>query len=494
MKIKLTRYLAAADDAAGSGKQYCPNCGTLVHNDDAFCPNCGYKLNHMSNDSKPKEQASATGTTANKPARQTTKQRPAKKWSKKKKAAVIGASIAAVALIIFFVWGKQYYSQTATLDRAMADIKNGKDLTNDFTSDKSDLKLTKQKLEPVNKYYNNHPKELTKLHNDLARNGRSSDGNFNFMRHGNRWLLFPNYQIVVSPVYPKVTTNKTGNVIKLDDKKIATADSDDYQKNLTAMVPGEYHLESSGTIGDKTLTNAGDYYINDDKTYDLNLTTITTDLVTTPSSAIYLNGKKIGTAGTDGVYKLKDEPWSSDMAVYAQYSSSAGKATTDTTYLSKDDDQGSVSLDYNNLITDDEANDFFDQVAICVQGLSTDSDEDDATDDDDDPLYDYFVNGTSNDDYNELRTMGRGYFDDDDLDSIGVDNYVQSVEPGPNDTSLVTYNTNYDFGMVDYDYDHVQVFQYVATLKPAPSDSSQYYQIESISGGKKIDDYHSDED
>lgn len=495
MKQQGNKRLAPANEQpSGGGNRYCPNCGTLVIGDETFCPNCGYKLTPAMPESTA-SRASTAPTKATKPAKTaatTANRHPRQPWSKKKKWTWSGIGIVAVLLVIFGVWGSQHYSRAATLDRTIADIKSGHRLTNDFSSDSSSLKLNSQKLLPVNRYYRDHAQALNQLKQALLTNGRSTDGHFAYLQRGHRLLFFPNYQIVVTPVYPKVTTNHTGNVINLDHQTVATANSDEFTQTLPALVPGEYHLQATGKIGGKQLTNSGDYHITSSKTYDLKLTTISVDLRTVPASAIYLNGKKIGTADTSGVYTLTNEPWSSDMAVYGQYTSNEGTATTSTKNLQKSDDQGSVDLDYHDMISEGDASDFFDQVANCEQGLSIHEDTDDATDDNGNSLSDYFLNGSANSNYSEIYKMCRGFYDDDALDSIDVDNTVQSVKPGPNKTSLVTFKTEYDFGLSDEDYDHVQTFQYTATLQLADADSSQTYQIVKITNGQKLDDYHSD--
>ncbi|MBO2707226.1 zinc ribbon domain-containing protein [Lactiplantibacillus plantarum] len=485
MQRHSSKRLAPANEqpSGGIAGSYCPNCGTLITADSDFCPNCGYKIARDATASDEK----ATVTSGSTRATPSTSQ----PWSAKKKGTWMGIGLVIVLLIAFFVWGNQHYSRAATLSRTVSDIKSGRHLTRDFTSDRASLKLTDQKLVPINRYYRAHPGVLSQLQTDLNVNGRSSDGNFSFVQRGNHLLFFPNYQVVVTPVTPTVTTNHTGNVIKLDGKTVATANSDSFSQTLPAMVPGEYHLQASGKIKGHQLTNSSDYHITSNQTYDLQLTTITADLKTVPGSSIYLNGKEIGKANSAGVYSLNDEPWSSDMAVYAKYASSTGTATSNTVDLKKSDDQSTVDLDYENLITNSDAQDYFDNVFECIDEVS--NGDDDETDFDSNSFTDYFVNGGDNEEYIEFMKMARGYYDDDTLSGIDTDVSIKDVKPGPNKTSLVTYQTKYTFSLSDEDYEHVQTFQYTATLQKATDDSSQSYQIVKISSGQKTDDYHTDD-
>ncbi|WP_367377165.1 zinc ribbon domain-containing protein [Levilactobacillus cerevisiae] len=501
--MHFTKLAAPANDQPGGGNtNFCPNCGQPVAVTDTFCQNCGYNLQTAqetsgqaaSDQSQQTQQASQPAPASR---QRTTPQRPARQprqpWSKKKKTIWWSAGVVVVALIGFFVWGSNHYSRAATLDRTINDIKSGKHLTADFTSASSDLTLSKSKLLPINRYYSDHAKDLNTLKADLANGGRSSDGNFVYEQSGHHLLFFPKYQISVSPVYPTVTTNHTGNVITLDNQKIATATTDDFTKKLSAMVPGEYHLQSKGKIGGHNLTNSSDYHITSSKTYDLELTTISVELDTVPGADVYLNGKKLGTTNSSGTYQIKNEPWTSDMAVYAAYTSSAGKATTPTTKLTKNDDQSYVNLDFKDMISESDADDLVSNVFTAAESLSNSGDMDEATDDDGDAMADFFANGESNEYFNDLKKMAQGYYHNDDLDGVDISTNVDGVKPGPNGTSEVTFTVEYDFSLSDYDYDHVQDFQYTATIQPAGNDSSsQSYEIVKYGHAVKTDDRHED--
>jgi len=251
--MHLTHYAAPANDQPGGGAaNFCPNCGQPVSATDTFCPNCGANLQVATGDTnqfQTPQQPQATTPTQQRTAPTRPARKPRQPWSKKKKRLWWGIGVAAVAVIGFFVWGSNHYSRAATLDRTISDIKSGKHLTDDFTSASSDLTLSKSKLLPINRYYSDHSQDLSKLKADLDNSGRSTDGDFVYEQNGHHLLFFPKYQISVSPVYPTVTTNHTGNVITLDNHKIATATSDSFTKKLSAMVPGEYHLQSKGKIG-----------------------------------------------------------------------------------------------------------------------------------------------------------------------------------------------------------------------------------------------------
>lgn len=499
-------YAPADDQAGGDRPNFCPHCGQPVAPTDTFCQNCGYNLvtDQVTNDqtpeapqpttsAQPNPQPTASQTTTPQPA-PTPQRRPRTPLTKSQKVKWWGLGLVGVVLIGLIGWGGHYYSKATTLDRITSDIRSGKHLTHDFASSSADLKLTTAKLVPVNRYYRDHPQQLASLKAQLAAGGRSTDGHFTYRSTGRRFLLFPKYQINVTPVYPTVTTNHAKTVISLDHHTVATANSDTYTKKLGALVPGEYHLQASGKVGSHQLTNSSDYHITSDTTYDLELRTISATFNTVPASTIYLNGKKVGTADNTGTFTLKDEPWSANMRVYAQYGSTNGTAKSNTVMLDKNADGDTVDLKYPGVIDESDADDFISNLFTAIENLSNGGDMDDATDDEDDDLDAFFENGSGNTEYQQFKSMGQGYYQDDNIGGTTITTTIKDIKPGPDRTSLVTYTVKYDF-MLD-DYDHIQTFQYTATVKDTShdSDASLNNQIVKITPAQKINDYHDNDD
>lgn len=495
--MHLSHFAAPADNQPGGQSHFCPNCGHSLSASDTFCPNCGYQLDEsQSAPAQPTTPAPAatTQTTTTKPSlrerlRGGKNQSPASKKNRRKWTSI---GVVVLLLIIFFAWGFHHYSRQVTLDRSITDIQKGQNMTNDFTSSSPDLKITKSSLLPINRYYSAHAGDLSSLKDQLAASGRSDNGNFSFRTNGRHMLFFPKYQIIVSPVYPTVTTNHTGNKITLDHKQIATATSDNYSKRLSALAPGQYHLQASGKVGKHNLVNSGDYHITSSKSYDLDLTTISANLNTVPGSDIYLNGKKIGTVDNSGTYRLKDEPWSSDMSVSAHYTSSAGKAVSNSVQLQKNDDGNNIDLKYPNLISNSDADDFYSNLFETVQAVANGND--DETDDNGDDMSDFFSEGSSGNFYNQLQKMASGYEDDDDIYGTDMTTSIAAIKPGPNGTSVVTFDVEYDFELEDTH--HIQTLRDTANMKDTSHDSSANlnYEITSVSGSTTIKDTHRDED
>lgn len=503
--MHLTPYYAPADNHAGGGNQapsFCPNCGHPVSPNDTFCQNCGYNL--MAGNQGPAQSATPSRRQQQQQQQPATPQpprRPRQPWTKKQKLQWGGIGLAVLIVLLLGVWGGHHYSRTATLDRAVKSIKTGKKMTPNFSSRSSALKLTNAKLLPLNHYYRKHSKALSTLKDQLLTRGSSHDGTLTYRQTGRHFLFFPKYQIQVTPIYPRVTTNHANTKISLDHKTVATADSSTFSRQLGPLVPGEYHLESSGKVGKHHLINSSDYHITKSRTYDLGLTTITATVHTVAGSAIYMNGQKLGIADSNGYYELKNQPWSPNMTLYAEYTSNAGTARSASLKVAKGDDgNADLSLDYSNLISEDTADDIISNLFMMVDDMTTGTDPDDEADDDDNAYEDYFDHGSSNTNYQQFVRMAHGYNDDDDIDYTEMaDTDIKGIAPGPKGRSLVTYTVKYKFWNTANDDDdeeaHVQVYQYVASLRDTSDDDStdMNYQITTISGAQKLRDYHSED-
>lgn len=511
--MHLSPYYAPADQqGGGNAASFCPNCGHPVSSTDTFCQNCGYNLmtNQEPTNGRHAQPQAPVQPQAPQPKPQPQNQGPVRAprqpWSKKKKWQWGGIAAAVVIIAGLGFWGGHYYSRAATLDRAVKSVKSGKNMTKYFTSGSASLKMTNATLLPLSRYYRSSPKALNTLKGQLQASGNSSDGDFTYQKNGHHFLFFPKYQVSVTPVYPTVTTNHQDTKILLDNKTIATADSDDYSKRLGALVPGQYHLQATGKVGKHNLTNSSDYHITKNTTYDLDLTTITATINTNPGSDIYLNGKKLGATDANGTYNLKDEPWSDNMNIYAEYSSAGGTARTKSVKIKKSDDgNNDLELNYPGLISRDTADDFFTNLFNMIDQIANGSDEDDVSDDDSHSMTGYFDNGSSNKQYQEFVKMADGYDDDDNISSTDMGTTIDSIVPGPNGRSLVTYTVKYKFWPNTDDDDddddddtvsiHVQEFQYTATLRDTSNDNSadMNYQITTITGAKSLRNYHEDE-
>mgnify|MGYP002478620238 FL=1 len=314
---------------------FCPNCGHPVSPDDAFCENCGYnlkeffsKLNDEKNqqnsqgqqpqtaesnrpvNSRPtpksnassKERDSNPGPQKNYSSFQGQQERggrqprpqppfqqrprpqqprpgqkervpsqPRKKLARWK---IILAVVVVILIVGGYLFGKNYYSRVQTLNRLTNQIRTEKGLTPYFYTADPSLKITNQNLQPMASYYGRNMQALSQFKSQLSAKGVTADRKFSYQQNGNKWLIFPNFQVKISPVYPAISTNHPNVDLKLNGSAIATSSGSTYTKKLGPLVPGEYTLEANGTVNNKQIDNKGTYYINSNKDYLLKLETI----------------------------------------------------------------------------------------------------------------------------------------------------------------------------------------------------------------------------
>lgn len=507
MKHRQQRY-RSADDRGGATSQFCPNCGQPVKVDAAFCGNCGFNLKafHDQNTgtNAPDSQAAtsqtvtptnaantddstATNETPVQPLgtepvrRQANNGHPTPKW------VWITAVVVIVVLAGGYLFGKNYYSRTAQLDRAVTAIKgDNKGVAKYFSSSDPNLKLSDSKLKPLSKHFKAKPGALATFKRQLN-NGQTNDGRFTFQLSGKHWLFFDKYTIHVKPVYPTVTTNRDGAKITVDGKQVAKSTSTSYSKQIGPLVPGNYKIAATGTVSGQKMTNSGTYYINEaGESVDLALRTVSFSVQTAPKTVVYVNDKKVGTADNGGQLDVTDFPWSGNLEVTGKYTS--GKSTVTSKSYKVTEDGESVPLEFAGVMSLDDASSYMDNLWNAVSNVTSTGDESDASDYDGQDLSDYYTDGSANAQYKEMIRMATGYYNDDDIYSVDYDCEVRSVVPTGKNKFIVTYYLTYDFSLEDSE--HIQEFSYNAHMEKTGNDD---YKIIKVTGGDKIKDTHEDD-
>ncbi|MFC6179803.1 zinc ribbon domain-containing protein [Lactiplantibacillus daowaiensis] len=503
MKNTQKRY-RAADDPSG-GAAFCPNCGEKVAAGDEFCGHCGYNLaqfnatNHDDGaaDSAPTSQPASVSApqadaTQPTPTRRAAHQSPAPKpagghqgetmpkwawW-------VIGVIV--VILVGGYVAGRNYYTRSAQLNRAITALKTDKSgVAGYFSTSDPNLKLSDRKLKPLVTYFKKNPQALATFKRELN-NGQTNDQLFTTQLAGKAWLLFDKYTIHVKPVYATATTNRNGAKISVNGKTVATSNSTSYRKKLGPLVPGVYTIASTGTVSGKSMTNSGSYTLKrNNQTIDLALRTISFTVQTAPKTTIYINNKKQGTADSTGELTVSELPWSGNLEVTGVYKHGSSTVTSEAYKVTSDGE--SVQLQFAGVMSLDDADTYMDNLFSAIQDMSNSGDVSDAVDPDDRSLDDYYTDGTDNPQYKEMVRMAKGYYNDDDLTGIEYDAEVRSVAPISKNKSIITYYLTYRFATDSGT--HVQEFSYDAETEK----QSDTYRIIKVTGGQKIRDTHEDD-
>ncbi|WP_338210211.1 zinc ribbon domain-containing protein [Lactiplantibacillus paraxiangfangensis] len=448
-------YAAADDHQAGV---FCPNCGHSVTAGAKFCQHCGYDLTSV--------------TTS----RQTQPKRRVSRWK------WITLGIVVVALGGAYGYGRSYFAPDKQLDRAITAIKgNQKTVAQQFTSSDSSLKLSATTLKPLLAHFKTKQADLARFQEQLKNQSFTNDGNFQYVKTGRTWLLFDKYQIQVKPLHVSLTTNHKNVQLSMDGKQVGIADSDDYDQKVGPLVPGDYTLSSSGVVGGHRLKNSATYYLKDnDKSYDLGLRTISFNVIGAPGTVVYLNQQSEGTIGDDGTLAVKDAAWSSNLELTGKYPVGKTMVTSSPTRISDGDADSDVTVDFPSLMSKSDADDYITQLFTAISNYTRSGEIDDATDDNNKALSDYFVDGTANRDYQEFIDMAKGYYKNDDVMSVDYDPSVSLSVPATKGRSQVTYDVKYHFSNTKDDRE--QVFRYTATIQKNGED----YQIVKISPAQKI--------
>ncbi|RRK11752.1 zinc-ribbon domain-containing protein [Lactiplantibacillus garii] len=497
MQTNHKRY-RAADDQGGNQTMFCPNCGKPVNATDEFCGNCGFNLKAY----HAKSTASATAGQPASAASQTTRESPvaptrsghgtstpttARPSHPTPKWVWITVVVVVLVLIGGYLFGKNYYSRSAQLDRAVTAVKNGnKGVADYFSTSDPNLKLSDAKIAPLTKYFKSKPASLASFKRQLNA-GQTDDDRFTYQLSGKAWLFFDKYTIHVKPVYPTATTNRDGAKISVDGKQVATSNSTSYSKQLGPLVPGNYKIAATGTVNGRKMTNTGTYYVDKaGQSIDLALRTISFTVETSPKTVVYVNNEKIGTADSAGELDVSELPWSGNLEVTGKYGSGSSTVTSKPYQVTSNDE--TVNLEFTGVMSLDDAKDYMDELWTAVNNVTSSGDESDASDDNDTSLSDYYVDGADNAQYKEMIRMAKGYYNDDDIYSVDYDCEVRSVVPTGKDKFTVTYYLTYTFELEDST--HTQEFSYNADMEKSGTDD---YKIIKVTGGQKLRDTHEDD-
>lgn len=477
---------------------FCPNCGNPVDTSTHFCGKCGFDIQsylenqhdvpytqNQNSESEPAPQAKQSSNEPVKP------KKPFPKW----------ASILILVLVLLlgggYFFGKNYYQPNKQLDRAVAAIKNDKDLPKHFATTDPNLKLTNKNLDPISQQMGKDKQKLSSFKSQLYNNGETSDGNFRFKQNGNAWLIFPKYSVFVKAAYPTISTNHSGISLYVNKDKVKTTTSSNQTVKVGPLVPGLYQLKSNGTVSGHNMTNDGSFTINGSSdNFDLSLKTISFDVKSYPETQIYLNGKYKARIGAGGTYSFKEIPWSSIMKMQLRYKTKGGEISSEKVPITEDDSDTTVTAAFPGILSMEDSDSLISGMFYTVDSLTSSMSDDDSDSDDEDYLAKCFDGGSTNNQYKQLVDMAHGYAKDDNIDSVSYDTKVTRVVPSGLDKTDVTYQVKYDFDNDDDSGDHIQVFEYTATImKKGSGDSvdNDSYKISTISSGTKISDKHEDE-
>lgn len=182
------------------------------------------------------------------------------------------------------------------------------------------IKLNKDNIEPLMKYYKNN-NTIDYLIKDLKNKSKSGEVISFKVKKG---LLFNTYYLEISPVYLSMKVNYGDTKLLLNSKDIGTVNEDNEEKSYGPMVPGIYKLEAINKNKFDTISFNDEMSImktKEEKSIELNGIRISINCEF-PNAKVFINGKdtnlrvsefnKIGPFKNDGSSSLhieEDLPW-----------------------------------------------------------------------------------------------------------------------------------------------------------------------------------------
>lgn len=487
----------AAQDSQGAGDgqdvQFCPNCGHQVTATQDFCPNCGYNLAEYRQGSSadttvPTKQA----TSGKKASRRKKKQRTKKQ--KRRRRLIWLAAILVIMIGGTIAYGANYYSKASTLNRVVSSVKKNRVGVHKyfFTKDPT-LKVNDQTLQPLIKYFHNNPEDLAAFKVQMKTLGTYNDERVAFKQNGHHYLIFPKYEVQVKPVYVTLSVNKKNAKLQEDGQLITTSTKPNFTKKIGPLVPGTYDLASSAKINGHKLSNDNKYHLNTNgQVIPLTLKTVSFTVNGPQGTTVLINSKDQGKIGADGTLAFKDFPWTQSIKVQGLYQAGKDSIYSQSRVVGDDSDSQDITLPFKGLVSYDDADTLLTNLCDATASLSNNGDLADATDDDDDDLSTFFTDGDSDSNYHQFVKMGKGYYNDDDIEGTDMSETIDSVKLSSDNSSDVTFDLKYRFD--NGDHYHYQIFRYTATLTKGDSDDDSDWTISYLSGAQKVDDYDRDYD
>lgn len=260
-----------------------------------------------------------------------------KELSKKQKTVLASILSVAVVAIVLFCIGNSVTSKANVSNKLSQAIKNNdsKEMAKYIVCSDSRLKINQDTLNPYLKYLKDNPSYTSRLleainsqQNNASDTGTSSEI-INLTTHGKKYIFFNNYVFQLPAYFINVQTDYKNTEVSLNNNKLYSADSDNFQKECGPFLPGSYTLNSSlktdyaQAKGHVDVLLDPQYTTNNIKEVNLPLEGSKLNLYSSFEDAkILINGKDTGITvknadslmplPTDGSYKVQLQnkfPW-----------------------------------------------------------------------------------------------------------------------------------------------------------------------------------------
>lgn len=224
------------------GSFFCPNCGTKVKQSDTTCPNCGFDIATFN---LQKNNLNVTNNS------QTTDSTVVKK--KKKHHPFLWILLILILLIGGgYLAGSTYYSKESQTSKLARDMSSGDTSRMESAAvDENKNKIDDDDLEPLEALFLQKPSQK-RVVKRIIQNG-SANTNFDVVKTGRYWGIFPKYRVQLKKQSIKLDTNVDDPTFSLNGNDVA------YSHNasgytLSPHLPGVYTVKIESLTNDKSVS------------------------------------------------------------------------------------------------------------------------------------------------------------------------------------------------------------------------------------------------
>lgn len=190
-------------------------------------------------------------------------------------------------------------------------------------------------------------------------------------RTGTQYLLFPRYQIAVTPQKLELQTDAQGLALSVAGSDAGTSDPGSTTLSLDHVFPGSYDVTAKGTLNQvqidlkRTVTAT-----TGNAQADFALQFVTFHLYSNISNAdVYVGDSKIGIL-SGGDYKFNQIPALAGQRLHVQKTFGDGVVKTKSVPVSGITDGSSIYLDWDQELTQNAANSLFSNAQTILSNMS----------------------------------------------------------------------------------------------------------------------------
>lgn len=357
----------------------------------------------------------------------------ARKKSPVRKVLIAVLVLLLVALGAGFWYGNQYFSRESVAKRYTAALKKGFDSALEY-------EVWSDTEKPIKKSELNYTDKSR-----VSRYNRQTDllTGSRMKKVGQKFLVFPDWKVAVSPVEAQVSSNTKGLAITVNGKKYKTTDSDRFSSKLTRLYPGSYDFKASGKINNQMIEVDYSQELTKNTNVPLDINYLTFKVISNVTDGeLYVGNRKVGTL-SNGSLNVNKVPVTNKAQVYVQKKfDDKSILKSETASVSDILDGDTIELNSADMLDRDTADDL---ITAAYEKLSEYEDYHTTPDD----LTNVFRGGNKNSMYADVvnvidtNTVNAKNRSADSISFSDVD--VTSVTQTGKNSYLVNFTVVYDF-------------------------------------------------